>query len=1241
MNPINFDTAFTALTGNPPFPWQRDLYESWFAKGEFPDACTLPTGLGKTSVIAVWLIALANHPDRMPRRLVYVVNRRTVVDQTTDEVVKYRQPLEDNGPPWHPVLLDMSGRLRALSTDPTTVPLAISTLRGQFADNREWSADPSRPAIICGTVDMIGSRLLFSGYGIGRGKRPLHAGFLGQDALLIHDEAHLEPAFQELVLAIQKEQVRERASQPAAAWPRLRVMELTATPRSGEGEVFELTPQEKQAPAELPEEPTEPIHHVWRRTHAKKALQLAGVADEKRELVLKIVQFALEYQKDETKPAVLVFVRTVKAVNEIVTGLKKGKVDEDNILTLTGTMRGYERDRMATESRVFARFKKGSPAEVQPGTVYLVCTSAGEVGVDISADHLVCDLSTLDSMAQRFGRVNRYGAGDARIDLVYPKTLDAKGNLFDAARERTLGLLKRLRTRPDGKLDAGPAALGELIESAIREGSGGSPLASDRTEALRKYILSAFAPPPTILPTSDILFDSWALTTIKEKLPGRPPVEPYLHGVTDDGYDTEFAWREEVELLNGKVPDDTIAELLDAAPLKPHETLRVPTFDKMNGAYYHLEAIREREPKTPAWVIEPNGDVRAYPTLAELLKTTGKGEYAVSLAERTVVLPPKAGGLTVTGTLQGSEPHAEEWKYDVAGTPPPKVAPLIRLLVTPGEEKTAITAVSPVEVEWWPSNPTITRAGRTFRVSGQRPLRVAFALDIPDPDDEDAPSRQYVIVRPIRTTDGKEVVPEWPALDGHLSGVAGFAKEIVSRLELEPKLAAAVIHAAEWHDHGKARTVWQRGAGNSRYGPVAKTLHGRAPENLNHYRHELGSMVDVSTRPDLADDFDRLDADHQDVVLHLIATHHGRGRPHFPANERYDLERPADVVGVVAAGTPARFARLQRRFGRWGLAYLESLLRAADILESQRIESSPLPEEVEWPKAGPPQRPELRPLVRRPAPEPTITVAVDPTNPGQFFACCGLLELADRLWPGAEGWFAESGRAFQIVCEGSLKYLLAVLVMDSPSAVERLECNRLAVKPIIAPLELTFDGGSTAAFTLDAWTRIQSVKGVVQVIANTPWNFWSGQQTAYGIWSGLRTELAAQLGRLEPDQYASLFTQRLFQKGRFGFDPGPAWNALDVGFSPNEHNMEVESSPAVELLAAVGLQRFRPVMSDNRDSFDYFTWHTPYSPAVAAAAMAGAMPEACTVRYRGSVVSRGQYGALDFSYPILQGASSE
>ena len=115
--------------------------------------------------------------------------------------------------------------------------------------------------------------------------------------------------------------------------------------------------------------------------------------------------------------------------------------------------------------------------------------------------------------------------------------------------------------------------------------------------------------------------------------------------------------------------------------------------------------------------------------------------------------------------------------------------------------------------------------------------------------------------------------------------------------------------------------------------------------------------------------------------------------------------------------------------------------------------------------------------------------------------------------------------------------------------------------------------------------------------------------------------------------------QREFLTGRFGFDPGPAWNALDVGFSPNEQGISVESSPAVELLAAVGIQRFRPKKARTRDAFEYQTWDTPLPPSVAAAA-AGAFCCGRRVRYRGRVVSRGQYAALGYS-TIVAGGSDE
>src|SRR5262245_51394762 len=123
MDEFDFATTFRGLTGNEPFPWQRALYEQ-FRSGAFPASCNLPTGLGKTSVIALWLIAVANagREGHVPRRLVYIVNRRTVVDQATDEAHRLRDRLATV-----PVLAARLSSLCAVTNDP---PLAISTLRG-------------------------------------------------------------------------------------------------------------------------------------------------------------------------------------------------------------------------------------------------------------------------------------------------------------------------------------------------------------------------------------------------------------------------------------------------------------------------------------------------------------------------------------------------------------------------------------------------------------------------------------------------------------------------------------------------------------------------------------------------------------------------------------------------------------------------------------------------------------------------------------------------------------------------------------------------------------------------------------------------------------------------------------------------------------------------------------------------------------------------------------------------------
>jgi CRISPR-associated endonuclease/helicase Cas3 len=156
---------------------------------------------------------------------------------------------------------------------------------------------------------------------------------------------------------------------------------------------------------------------------------------------------------------------------------------------------------------------------------------------------------------------------------------------------------------------------------------------------------------------------------------------------------------------------------------------------------------------------------------------------------------------------------------------------------------------------------------------------------------------------------------------------------------LPDDIASAVVLAAWWHDLGKHRERWQRSLGNDRYPTEVYAKSGRLPDGtvlrsrgfLKDYRHEFGSVLDVldEKHPHHAE-FMKLSHDMRELVLHLIAAHHGRARPHFPMDEAIDLERDNQVAAALAIEMPRRFARLQQKYGRWGLAYLESLVRAAD-----------------------------------------------------------------------------------------------------------------------------------------------------------------------------------------------------------------------------------------------------------------------------------------------------------------------
>ncbi len=852
MTEKEFSDQFAKLTGHPPFPWQWSLFDQHFRHGDIPASCNLPTGLGKTSVIAVWLIALANKAN-VPRRLVYVVNRRTVVDQTTDEVENYKK--------------------RKVAGIPD---LAISTLRGQFADNREWSADPSRPAVICGTVDMIGSRLLFSGYGIGSKSKPLHAGFLGQDALLVHDEAHLEPAFQTLLETIEKEQDRCKDFNP------LRVMALTATPRS-EGEVFELTKAEREIPQDWETRPKEPIRYVWQRLKSRKAL---GFQSAKRDAVAKTIGETARSKWAKSGKAVLVFVRTiddVKTVYAALTDKKNGGVEADQVQLLNGTLRGLERDRLAASDEVFARFTPEPKVTPKEGTVYLVCTSAGEVGVDISADHMVSDLTTLDSMAQRFGRVNRRGEGAAEIDVVYETDPDTKkaDDGFEQARWKSKAVLERL-PKVD-RHDASPSALGVVMKALTKQ----------EREA-------AFAPTPVILPATDILFDAWALTTIKDKLPGRPKVEPYLHGLPTSWQppETHVAWREEVEKLQPKYQSDEERELrqqadrkalaklasalLEDFPLKPHELLQ----DRMTRVRAAIDILADEHPAAPAWLVAEDDEVTVT-TLRELTvieKRDGKTVYKIDSRYGTILLPPSIGGLNDQGMLDPKATKADDvsclWFEDKQRTKPRRAR---------GDDETPPDG-----------------------------MRLVRRLPLPGGSADADPEYWYWFAVGNEGDTSARAPVEWWV---HVKDVEDHTAKIVDKLPLGD-LREAVKLAAKFHDHGKKRKLFQTVLGNRKYPNVWLAKSGKKGGRVKEqYRHEFGSLLDVDQE---------VKGEHRELILHLIAAHHGRARPHFPPDEAFDPERPQQLADDMAVSVPRRFAQLQRTYGRWGLAYLESLLRAAD-----------------------------------------------------------------------------------------------------------------------------------------------------------------------------------------------------------------------------------------------------------------------------------------------------------------------
>jgi len=271
--------------------------------------------------------------------------------------------------------------------------------------------------------------------------------------------------------------------------------------------------------------------------------------------------------------------------------------------------------------------------------------------------------------------------------------------------------------------------------------------------------------------------------------------------------------------------------------------------------------------------------------------------------------------------------------------------------------------------------------------------------------------------------------------------------------------------------------------------------------------------------------------------------------------------------------------------------------------------------------------------------ESKFVVKVDITNPGQFFACCGLFELAHRLWLGVEGYFDTQAHTFIFPCrcrQDGIELLkkLRECPLEGLSDAERQELKSLEArkqtlkkqKEQLAPQEekrrkalgdKARSGrlilGEPFSLLLDWWQNED------EAIPKT----WAGKQEIHKVARAAQEALSAIINPEDILDYACVLRQppeyakkpsESKKVAPFCFDARSFIHSLDTGFSADVQEMELMAYPAVELLALIGLQRFRPA-AQGKD-FDYWIWTYPMPAPVAAAIVCGAATAEASIQYR-------------------------
>jgi CRISPR-associated endonuclease/helicase Cas3 len=860
----DFRRFFAAVnSGCDPFPWQQRLTEMIYSEGRWPDAITAPTGAGKSAVVDVHIflsaLSAVGSGPRLPRRLCVVVDRRALVDSQADRAKRIVAWLDHSGDPLAQV---MKTALLGIRSGSDLSPVVLTNLRGGIASDTRWIDDPGACAVISATPDMWGSRLLMRGYGTSRGARPREAGLLGIDSVAVVDEAHLTRQLLGTArwIAAQNEQPASRLGIPG-----LQVVESSATARlDGDQKSIGITEADLTDPG------------LASRMMKPKPIELVTSADWSGKRAnskhIAVIVSAARQLRTEAEDGTIGCV-----VNNVRTAVEVAKALDPDCPCWVGPMRPMDLDDL--KAGIPALFGDAEDSS-RPSPPFLVATQTVEVGIDIDFAGLVTELAPADSLAQRFGRVNRRGlraSGPIRVVTPGPQYItDQLPYLAD-------------------DLKAGMNWLSHFVD-----GEGASP----------RQIMACS--PPARSPERSII-----------KLPH--PGDVMRWEVTHD----ELFAEEELELWtrDSLEPEQVLASLVlrDELPEDDAESLPLlaatpPVDDEMFPADLRVlrlvvsRILGEKGPHARAFIYRDR----------EFNAVHLDGDRPLDLRPGDVVVidndhPVTSRGVVVPDASENEHPKAG---WGAAGTK----------VILPGSPDahllTALCGISDEEAQ----EAFDDDGGEGILVRGpdlSEGIGLPWIVVKPQvvvSDDE--------TIRQVWTTSSYPVT-----LEAHQVEVAGRAESLASRIGLGPDVTELLREAGLHHDDGKEDSRFQRIRLGSPEGMVlAKSWSGSAQEAARRqwrgglprgWRHELRSVA--VAWPDITKSSD------PELAARLIGTTHGHGRV-LPQQSASSLINPSDDAAIrerildlfVSGEWCALMERTSRRVGPWACCYLEAVLRAAD-----------------------------------------------------------------------------------------------------------------------------------------------------------------------------------------------------------------------------------------------------------------------------------------------------------------------